>query len=568
MQFVLVQKPTYGLEQQQQQQQQQQTKSISFEQFCLDEQQKTYYTLQSSIDVSDGTATVKKSKYVDAIFVGRWSVGWSERHISGSFRSPHGLSTVHRTKSLNVSKQATYSHQAHIAHSSLAPFLASDPRWLDEFRKDINLILVQIEQRFNRLVAVHQPMLSTSEQIKLINELIGFIRNVQVTCSYIQSALIVDKQRELKIYADQLIRRSQNEHEKQSSPQTQQNLTRLLYDLLVTLVSYIQTYCHAYLIPYEVELYNNETPSIDLDRLKYPVSLASPFEMPRRILSSSWQPKPSFLVRWRNRRNCSEFSSIVYFLCRPSRTSKAFVLLLVSVTAIKPKLDRWHNRCRSFATVITTRMSLSSLKYASINGCYSTMLVSASYNVKRCWSWKSTLVFSMISIHHFPTRCTMEYRCVWSVGVLKRCSTMNIVWSPVNVTWVSSRRPRPIERVSIHWEMSSNGIVRSWASPFWIKRPSGPIFKRVMMCTSAISRKLVARNRSISVDCSSDQVYYSPIMRLWRPLTIANNHHQSIHPKKVWFRGEEPLFSPFSVVFRNEPLFPLSFRTWILGRRM
>lgn len=69
MQFVLVQKPTYGLEQQQQHQQQP-TKSISFEQFCLDEQQKTYYTLQSSIDVSDGTATVKKSKYVAAILIG------------------------------------------------------------------------------------------------------------------------------------------------------------------------------------------------------------------------------------------------------------------------------------------------------------------------------------------------------------------------------------------------------------------------------------------------------------------------------------------------------------------
>ena len=65
MQFVLVQKPTYGL------QQQQQTKSISFEQFCLDEQQKTYYTLQSSMDISDGTATLKKSKYVDAILMGQ-----------------------------------------------------------------------------------------------------------------------------------------------------------------------------------------------------------------------------------------------------------------------------------------------------------------------------------------------------------------------------------------------------------------------------------------------------------------------------------------------------------------
>ena len=92
------------------------------------------------------------------------------------FRQSHQLSALHRTKSLNVNKQATYSHQAHIAHSSNAPFLASDPRWLDEFRKDINLILVQIEQRFNRLVISHQPMLSISEQIKTINELIGFIK--------------------------------------------------------------------------------------------------------------------------------------------------------------------------------------------------------------------------------------------------------------------------------------------------------------------------------------------------------------------------------------------------------
>ena len=188
---------------------------------------------------------------------------------SRDFRSPHRLSTVHRTKSLNVNKQATYSHQAHIAHSSNAAFLASDPRWLDEFRKDINLILSQIEQRFNRLVVTHQPNLAISEQIKIINELIGFIRNIQVTCSYIQSSLIVDKQRELKIYADQLIKKSQNEKE----PQIHQNLTRLLYDLLVTLVSYIKTYCHAYLIPYEVEISTDENIIIDVENLKYPVNI-------------------------------------------------------------------------------------------------------------------------------------------------------------------------------------------------------------------------------------------------------------------------------------------------------
>lgn len=191
------------------------------------------------------------------------------------FRSSHGLSHVHRTKSLNVNKQATYSHQAHIAHSSNAPFLASDPRWLEEFRKDINLMLSGIGQRFNRLVVSYQSMLSISEQIKIINELLGFIKNIQVTCSYIQSSLIVDKQRELKIYADQLIKKSQNENEQQLTPDIHQNFIRLLYNLVVTLVNYIQTYCHAYLIPYEVELYSDENTSIDIQRLKHPVLLNS-----------------------------------------------------------------------------------------------------------------------------------------------------------------------------------------------------------------------------------------------------------------------------------------------------
>lgn len=101
--------------------------------------------------------------------------------------------------------------------------------------------------------------------------MIGFIRNIQVTCSYIQSSLIVEKQRELKTYADQLIRKSQTNHEQQLSPTIHQTLTRLLYDLLVTLVNYVQTYCHAYLIPYEVELYDNDNQTIDVEQLKYPV---------------------------------------------------------------------------------------------------------------------------------------------------------------------------------------------------------------------------------------------------------------------------------------------------------
>lgn len=139
------------------------------------------------------------------------------------------------------------------------------------------MMLSQIEQRFNRLVIAHQPKLSISEQIKTINELIGFIKHIQLTCSSIQSSSIVEKQRELKLYADQLIQKSQHANDQQLSSPLHQNLTRLLYDFLVTLVNYIRAYCHAYLIPYDIELYNDEDGAIDIERLKYPVS-TSPSE--------------------------------------------------------------------------------------------------------------------------------------------------------------------------------------------------------------------------------------------------------------------------------------------------
>ena len=58
LQFVLVQKPTYGLQEQQRSQ-----NDISFEQFCLDEQQKTFYTLSSSLNLADGSSTIKKPRY-------------------------------------------------------------------------------------------------------------------------------------------------------------------------------------------------------------------------------------------------------------------------------------------------------------------------------------------------------------------------------------------------------------------------------------------------------------------------------------------------------------------------
>ena len=270
LQFVLVKKPSYAFQTSSSSSPQADEKnSISFEQFCLNQQQKIYHTLTSSLDLSGVSSTTqKKSKYPlsnDEDFV---HGGFSSR-----FRSPQHKSQIRRTKTMGAEKQANYSHQADIACSSNAAFLASDPHWLSEFRKDIDLLLKDIEQRFNRLVLPHQSMLPINEQIKAINGLIGFIRQIQMTCSCIQSSFLVDKQHELKTYADQLIKKSQTETESIITPQSHRGLIRLLYNLLVTLVQYIQTYCHAFLIPYDVELYNDENPSIDLERLKYPVRI-------------------------------------------------------------------------------------------------------------------------------------------------------------------------------------------------------------------------------------------------------------------------------------------------------
>lgn len=58
LQFVLVQKPTNGS-------QQHENKHITFEQFCLDQQEKTCRTLTSSLNVITGSPSTKKSRYVE-----------------------------------------------------------------------------------------------------------------------------------------------------------------------------------------------------------------------------------------------------------------------------------------------------------------------------------------------------------------------------------------------------------------------------------------------------------------------------------------------------------------------
>lgn len=235
---------------------------------------------------------------------------------------------------MNVNRHTTYSLQADIARSSNAPFLASDARWLEEFRMDINMMLSQIEQRFNALIDARLPV---NEQIKKLNELIGFVKHIQVTCSAIQSSSIVEKQRELKLYADQLISKSQRERDQRISPPVHQNLTRLLYDLLVTLVNYVHTYCHAYLIPFHVELYNDEHGVIDIEQLKYPVStLLSNIGRSSLLVLLRSRRKTPFHVRSRSHSIRSRSTSTVSSLSHTRLTSRAFACSFASATATRP----------------------------------------------------------------------------------------------------------------------------------------------------------------------------------------------------------------------------------------
>lgn len=59
LQFVLVKKPSYAF----QTSQSDEKNSISFEQFCLSQQQKIHHTLTSSLDLSDASTANKKSRY-------------------------------------------------------------------------------------------------------------------------------------------------------------------------------------------------------------------------------------------------------------------------------------------------------------------------------------------------------------------------------------------------------------------------------------------------------------------------------------------------------------------------
>lgn len=147
-------------------------------------------------------------------------------------------------------------------------FICFNSQLLKEFRQNLNEILEQIERCFNHLI---NPNLSINEQIKLIEELIINIKTIQIICSNIRSSLMIAKQREFKIYKHQLIKTFENNQI--LSPEILKNFQKLLWDSLLTIRKYIQTYCQAFLIPYQVEICDQENKSIDIEQLTFLVIL-------------------------------------------------------------------------------------------------------------------------------------------------------------------------------------------------------------------------------------------------------------------------------------------------------
>lgn len=132
-------------------------------------------------------------------------------------------------------------------------FIPSNYRWFEEFHDNLNPIIQQIERCFNDLI---ERNLSINEQIQIIEDLINYLKTIQIICSEIRSPLMSNKQQELKYYKIQL-RKNQNS----------EDLIQLVWNVLLTIGKYIQTYCQAFLIPYEVEICDDEYEAIDIEQL-------------------------------------------------------------------------------------------------------------------------------------------------------------------------------------------------------------------------------------------------------------------------------------------------------------
>lgn len=161
----------------------------------------------------------------------------------------------------NKIKQTTALNQNNISFTS-------DYLWIEEFRHKIELKFEKIQQSLNSLINPKSPEIPAKQQIEWIKELLGYCKTIQIICSNIRSTTFIDKQLQLNLYTIRLVQQPQNNHDKSFAIEPPQTL---LIDLILGLMKYIHTYCQTFLIPYEVEAYNDEIGSIDLQQLKFSV---------------------------------------------------------------------------------------------------------------------------------------------------------------------------------------------------------------------------------------------------------------------------------------------------------
>ena len=188
---------------------------IPFEQFCIEQQEKFFYT-----------------------------------NLSSMLKSLKPLQT---TKSTTKHKPIPYTDCIH-------SFFASDSQWLDDFRKSIETTFVHIEKRFNVLVHPVKPIRSTKELETSARSLFEFLKDIQRVLLNIPSQRFLDKQNEIKAMVFPVNPRSPIVF----NSEFDEKLARLFYELLVVLDDLLRKFCDAFLVPFQLEIFNDEQQNIDL----------------------------------------------------------------------------------------------------------------------------------------------------------------------------------------------------------------------------------------------------------------------------------------------------------------
>lgn len=136
-------------------------------------------------------------------------------------------------------------------------FMPSDSRWLEEFQQAVKDALKEIERCFNELLGENRTL---KEQMKLVEDFIRQMKNIETICSHIRSPMLLDQLLELKKFKIHL-----QKHEE--SVTISEDFTRLFWNILRTIGTYIQNYCQAFLIPYGVEFSNQADQPLDIEQL-------------------------------------------------------------------------------------------------------------------------------------------------------------------------------------------------------------------------------------------------------------------------------------------------------------